>query len=99
MAEQRSEGAAAFHALARGRVQGVGFRYFTQRAAARLGVLDGYVRNTPDGAVEVVATGDKNKLTEFLSELRRGPSYSRVTTVDAEWLDKIPDIRGFDIRF
>lgn len=58
--------------LVGGRVQGVGFRYFTQRTAVRLG-LTGWVRNLPDGGVEVEAQGSREVLTSFESALRQGP--------------------------
>jgi acylphosphatase len=60
-----------------GRVQGVGFRYFAQRAAAALG-LSGYARNLDDGRVEVYATGPAEGLSEFAARLREGPRYAHV---------------------
>jgi len=63
-----------------GRVQGVGFRYFTQDAARREG-LHGYVLNRDDGSVEAVAEGDVTSLERFERALRRGPSRSRVEHV------------------
>lgn len=61
-----------------GRVQGVGFRFFTQRTAARLG-LTGWVRNLPDGQVESEAEGDLDSLTALESALRQGPRGALVT--------------------
>ncbi len=66
-----------------GRVQGVGFRYFTQDIARREG-LTGVVRNLPDGRVEAVAEGDDESLTRFEAALRRGPSHARVAHVDVD---------------
>lgn len=63
--------------LIRGRVQGVGFRYFAQRAAAQLG-LAGYVRNLDDGRVEVYAIGPEAKLSELAGVLHRGPRWAEV---------------------
>jgi acylphosphatase len=60
-----------------GRVQGVGFRFFAQRTAARLG-LQGWVRNLPDGRVESEAQGDPTSLTAFESALRQGPRGAQV---------------------
>jgi len=60
-----------------GRVQGVGFRYFAQRAAAELG-LTGYVRNLDDGRVEIYAAGPVEKLSEMAGRLRRGPTWADV---------------------
>ncbi len=69
--------------LIQGIVQGVGFRYFTRRAARDLR-LSGFVRNLADGSVEAVARGDEKDLAALEDELRRGPSASRVDTVKAE---------------
>ncbi len=66
-----------------GRVQGVGFRYFAVTCAEALGVT-GWVRNTPDGSVEVHAEGDEDQLRDLASDLSRGPRYARVTRVDAQ---------------
>lgn len=66
-----------------GRVQGVGFRYFTQDLAAREG-LTGLVRNLPDGSVEVVAEGDAESLARLEAALWRGPSHARVEDVEVE---------------
>jgi acylphosphatase len=64
-------------------VQGVGFRFYTQRAAERLG-LRGYVRNLRDGRVEVYAIGIPERLAELLSALERGPRFSSVAEVREE---------------
>jgi len=64
-----------------GRVQGVGFRYFAERAAVRLG-LGGYVRNCSDGTVEVYAMGDASALEVFRMQLAEGPRSARVISVD-----------------
>ncbi|MHB1191618.1 MAG: acylphosphatase [Longimicrobiales bacterium] len=66
--------------VVRGRVQGVGFRWFTQRAGIRLG-LAGHVGNRPDGAVEVHARGTAEALQSFEAALRQGPAASRVDTL------------------
>ena len=65
----------------RGRVQGVGFRYFAQRAAAQLGV-GGYVRNLDDGRVEVYAVGTPEQLSELAGLLWTGPRFSSVRGVE-----------------
>jgi acylphosphatase len=67
----------------RGRVQGVGYRYFAQRAAESLGVT-GYVRNLDDGRVEVYAVGPEKKLSELAGMLYQGPRWSDVRGVDEE---------------
>ncbi len=68
------------HFLVRGRVQGVGFRWFVHREAAELG-LRGTVRNTDTGEVEVIAAGDPATLAELRAELRKGSRGSRVDAV------------------
>jgi acylphosphatase len=65
------------HFLIQGRVQGVGFRWFVHREASEL-ELRGWVRNTEDGHVEVVAAGEPGDLDELRASLRRGPRGSRV---------------------
>jgi acylphosphatase len=69
--------------LLRGRVQGVGFRYFTEEMASLEGVT-GYVRNLPDGRVEVLAEGEAEAMLRFERSLRRGPGGARVDEVDTE---------------
>jgi len=68
------------HFLIRGRVQGVGFRWFVHREAAELG-LRGWVRNTDAGEVEVVAAGDAATIAELRAELHKGSRGSRVDAV------------------
>jgi acylphosphatase len=68
------------HFLIQGRVQGVGFRWYVHREASELD-LRGWVRNTEDGDVEVVAHGDEANLAELRASLRRGPRGSRVDRV------------------
>ena len=68
------------HFLVRGRVQGVGFRWFVHREASEL-ELKGWVRNTEDGDVEVVAAGEAGSLAELRTSLHRGPRGSRVDKV------------------
>jgi acylphosphatase len=80
-----------------GHVQGVGFRFFAEDAASVEG-LAGWVRNRPDGAVEVFAEGDREAVDRFETKLRRGPSRARVARVTVE--DELPSGRthGFAIR-
>jgi acylphosphatase len=68
------------HFLVKGRVQGVGFRWFVQREAAELG-LNGWVKNTDRGDVEIVAAGDEASLEELKVALRKGSRGSRVDAV------------------
>lgn len=71
--------------IVKGRVQGVGFRWFVHREAAELG-LRGWVRNTDMGHVEVVASGDPEVLAELKASLRKGSRGSRVDVVLEEEL-------------
>ena len=89
---------ARIEAVVRGVVQGVGFRFFVEKEARSLGVL-GYVRNRPDGAVEVVAEGKKGLLEELLASLRRGPLGAHVSGVDARWGDSRDEYQRFEVRF
>jgi acylphosphatase len=75
---------ATFRATVRGRVQGVGFRFFVYGAARRLG-LAGSVANQPDGSVAVRARGPRERLDELLRLLRTGPPLGRVDDVDVRW--------------
>jgi acylphosphatase len=83
--------------LVSGRVQGVGFRFFTEAAAAHEG-LHGFVRNLPDGRVEIAAEGDAEALERFERHVRHGPPGAAVERVDVE--ERMPDGRhsGFSIR-
>lgn len=67
--------------LIRGDVQGVGFRFFAQRAAARHQVV-GYVRNLPDGTVEALAEGPRNSVEQFKHDLATGPQFAIVGQVE-----------------
>jgi len=83
--------------LIAGRVQGVGYRYFTVQAARELG-LAGYVRNLSDGRVEVVAVGAARKLSHLEGELRLGPLRAEVRSLEVEDAALDGRIEGFHIR-
>jgi acylphosphatase len=86
----------ARHYLISGRVQGVGFRYFAERAAREAGVA-GWVRNIADGRVEVHAEGTRAQIERFEASLRRGPSRSEIRGV--EWSEAaLEGAQAFDIR-
>ncbi len=74
------------HFLVQGRVQGVGFRWFVEREAGLIG-LRGWVRNTEEGDVEVVAAGEAADLDRLRACLRRGPRGSRVDRLVERMLD------------
>ena len=73
----------ARRAVVRGRVQGVGFRWFAERVARELGVR-GWVRNLSDGTVETIAEGEDAAVAAYLARLERGPHGSRVDAVVVE---------------
>lgn len=84
-----------------GSVQGVNYRNSTKRRADQLG-LTGWVRNTADGAVELVASGDQQALEDLLTWCQRGPKRAEVTAVDSrpahpEELDTLPEA-GFEVH-
>ena len=78
-----------------GRVQGVGFRWFTQRQAERLG-LSGWVRNRRDGSVEAEVIGSSEQIDDLAARLRTGPSSSAVSEVS---LQPLPDADGTEAGF
>lgn len=84
-------------AVARGRVQGVGFRWFVHREANRLGVY-GWVRNLPDGTVETVAEGPADILDQLVAALREGPAASDVSALDVHREPATGEFEGFVIR-
>ena len=75
------QGAVARKFLIRGEVQGVGYRFFAQRAAARHQIV-GYVRNCPDGTVEVLAEGPANSVEAFKHDLATGPQWAVVNQLE-----------------
>lgn len=82
--------------LVSGRVQGVGFRWFTRRAASEFGI-SGQVRNLPDGTVEAEAAGEPEQLTAFRERLRQGPPGSRVSQIEEQEIVPVPEWDGFVI--
>jgi acylphosphatase len=77
-------------------VQGVGFRYFAERAAQQLGIA-GWVRNHDDGYVEVYALGKPEQLAEFAGLLWKGPRWAEVRGVE-ESEAAVEGVRGFSVR-
>jgi acylphosphatase len=84
-------------ATVRGRVQGVGFRWFVVRVADGLG-LRGWVANEPDGSVRCVAEGPRQALDGLLASLREGPPGARVDHVGETWSVPTGRFDGFDVR-
>ena len=84
-------------ATARGRVQGVGFRYFVLRRGMELG-LTGWVANETDGSVRCISEGTREDLEALLQSMERGPAGALVERVDTTWGPATGDLRSFGIR-
>ena len=83
--------------MVRGRVQGVGFRWFVEREAHILGIA-GWVRNNADGSVEVLAQGSRDQLLALRSRLREGPRAARVDAVEESAVRTADGITAFRIE-
>jgi acylphosphatase len=94
-----AESEEARRAIVHGRVQGVGFRMAVSEAAARIGGLRGFVRNLPDGTVEVVMSGSPERVERLSEFLRRGPPAARVTSIEHEPFKGLLPENGFRIDF
>jgi acylphosphatase len=96
--EMRSEGSLpARRFVVRGRVQGVGFRWFVEREAQMLGIA-GWVRNNADGSVEVLAIGTRDQLMGLGSRLRQGPRAARVDDVEEVEAKPVAGLNTFRIE-
>ena len=85
------------HAIIDGQVQGVGFRYFVQKNAQAL-FLTGWVSNTSQGSVEVVAEGPQYILYRLLMFLQEGPHSAIVTALEPSWESPTNEFTEFNIR-
>ena len=81
-----------------GRVQGVGFRYFVQKRATEFGIK-GWVKNSRDGGVQVMAQGDFKAMETFLDHLRIGPSMARVIKVEKNKMPELEDFSDFRVLY
>ena len=86
------------HARVSGRVQGVFYRATTERRARSLG-LTGWVRNCPDGTVELVAEGPREICEQLLTYCYQGPPAARVSGIDARWVDARAEFEHFGVRY
>ena len=86
------------HAFVSGRVQGVGFRAFTRSKAKALG-LKGFVRNLPDGRVEVYAEGSEEALRELLKYLEEGPFLAKVERLEYEFVEPRGEHEDFNVLY
>lgn len=95
--QDSSDDAARLTAWVHGRVQGVGFRWWTRSRALELG-LTGSVSNLPDGRVEVIAQGSREQCHRLLAALRGGEAPGRVVRVVERWSEPHADSDGFAER-
>lgn len=86
------------HIHVSGRVQGVFFRANTRDVARHLG-LTGWVKNCPDGRVEIIAEGDQTGLKKLIAWCHKGPPLAHVTKVDVDWGAATGEYSNFDLRF
>ncbi len=93
--EQSSVHARRF--LVRGRVQGVGFRWFVEREAHILQIA-GWVRNNHDGSVEVLAMGTRDQLAGLRSRLQEGPRAARIDDVEESEAEPVAGLSSFQVR-
>ena len=84
--------------IVEGNVQGVGFRYFTSMNADKLGIK-GWVRNLPNGNVEIEAIGEESILDRFIRVVSDGPPYSSVDFIDVKELQETPPYTSFRITY
>ena len=86
------------HIIAHGIVQGVGFRFFVRERSVQYGIK-GWVRNLPDGTVEIHAEGEENQLKEFIAKVRQGPSFGHVSRLSIDWIEAGNKYKNFKIVF
>ncbi len=86
------------HIVYAGRVQGVGFRYTAESVALPL-KLAGWVRNLPDGCVEIVCEGPEGRLKQFVDEIRAGPMQPYIREARVQWEAATGEFDRFEIRF
>jgi acylphosphatase len=83
--------------VVRGRVQGVGYRWFVEREAHILGIA-GWVRNNPDSSVEVLAMGTREQISRLHARLREGPRAARVDAVEESEAQPVANLKTFRIE-
>jgi len=81
-----------------GRVQGIGYRHFAVRSAREF-KIKGFVRNMPDGSVQVVAIGAEDNLAQFTDRLRKGPAFSFVRDLQIEELTNTKEYEDFHVEY
>ena len=98
MAKKESIVTCRTHVFYGGRVQGVGFRYTAESIAHRLG-LTGWVKNLPDGRVELVCEGPKEKIETLFTEIQEGSLGRYIKKVDCVWEDPTNEYQDFRVEF
>ncbi len=83
--------------VAKGKVQGVGFRRFVEDTALNL-QLKGYTRNLPSGEVETVAEGEKHLVESLIEQIQKGSPFSKVTEVEVEWDEFQDEFEDFTVK-
>jgi acylphosphatase len=96
MDEKSGSNIARLHTVIEGHVQGVGFRYFVLNKAQQLN-LTGWVRNTLEGNVEVLAEGEQDQLIELLEALHKGPRSAFVTNLKEQWETPLGEFTKFGV--
>lgn len=86
------------HILVSGTVQGVGFRFFTSRLARQMG-LTGWVKNLPNGQVEILIEGAKGLIQTFIKDLKTGHPHARVQDIHVDWDAFSGRYQTFDVTF
>ena len=86
------------HIFVSGRVQGVCFRGDTQQIARELG-LTGFVKNLPDGKVEIITEGEKEKVKQIVDWVRQGPPAAQVNNIDIEWEGYKGEFKDFQVVY
>lgn len=87
-----------YKVLLSGRVQGVGFRYFTESIADKYSVK-GYVGNTPAGKVEILCQGEEEEVRTFIDEVSKGPAFSVITDIVKQEVDNSKIYNTFEIKY
>ena len=86
------------HIIVWGHVQGVFFRENTRKEAEKLGLL-GWVKNLPDGTVEIVVEGEKEKIEQIIDFIKKNPGFSKVEDVKIDFEEPTDEFKEFEIRY
>ena len=87
-----------YYIVVKGRVQGVGFRFFTINIASKYN-LTGSVRNMDNGMVEIEVQGEKNTIDSFISEIKKGNYFIRVDDISIKSIDLKPKEKSFQLKY